>query len=148
MRLWFCDHYDLLLPPGHKFPTRKYRLLREALASDGRFTFEAAPFAGEDTIRLAHDPEYVRGFLDGTLDARVLRRIGFPWSGNLVKRTLASVGGTLAAAHDALDNGWAGTSPAAPITHSGRKARDSAYSTTSPSASVHYVTRAASAAPP
>jgi acetoin utilization deacetylase AcuC-like enzyme len=108
MRLWFCDHYDLLLPPGHKFPTRKYRLLREALASDGRFTFEAAPFAGGDTILLAHDREYVRGFLDGTLDARVLRRIGFPWSGNLVKRTLASVGGTLAAARDALDNGWGG----------------------------------------
>jgi acetoin utilization deacetylase AcuC-like enzyme len=37
-----------------------------------------------------------------------MRRIGFPWSENLVKRTLASVGGTIAAAGDALVHGWGG----------------------------------------
>lgn len=108
MRLWFCDQYELPLPPGHKFPTRKYRLLREALARDSLFTFEPAPFAREDTIQLVHDAEYVRAFLDGTLDARILRRIGFPWSENLVRRTLASVGGTLRAASDALEHGCGG----------------------------------------
>jgi acetoin utilization deacetylase AcuC-like enzyme len=38
----------------------------------------------------------------------VIRRIGFPWSEHLVRRTLASVGGTLAAAHDAMQTGLGG----------------------------------------
>jgi acetoin utilization deacetylase AcuC-like enzyme len=38
-----------------------------------------------------------------------MRRIGFPWSQGLAARTLASPGGTLAAAGDALDSGFGGT---------------------------------------
>jgi acetoin utilization deacetylase AcuC-like enzyme len=37
-----------------------------------------------------------------------MRRIGFPWSEQLVRRTLASAGGTLAAAADALAGGFGG----------------------------------------
>ena len=37
-----------------------------------------------------------------------MRRIGFPWSEALVRRTLASVGGTLAAAGQALETGVGG----------------------------------------
>ena len=37
-----------------------------------------------------------------------MRRIGFPWSEQLARRTLASVGGTLAAAEDALATGFGG----------------------------------------
>jgi len=48
-------------------------------------------------------------FLRGELAAAKMRRIGFPWSPELVKRTLGSVGGTLSAAMDALDTGWGGT---------------------------------------
>ena len=55
-----------------------------------------------ETIELVHDREYVRGFLGGTLADGIMRRIGFPWSEGLVLRTLASVGSTMAAAHDAL----------------------------------------------
>jgi acetoin utilization deacetylase AcuC-like enzyme len=87
---------------------RKYALLRESLAADGRFTLERAPFAEPEIIQLAHDAGYVRSFIEGTLEQRILRRIGFPWSENLVRRTLASVGGTLGAARDALDFGWGG----------------------------------------
>jgi acetoin utilization deacetylase AcuC-like enzyme len=87
---------------------RKYRLLRESLARDGRFTFEPAPFADTGQLELAHDKEYIRAFLNGTLDPKMLRRIGFPWSENLVRRSLASVGGTVAAARDALAHGWGG----------------------------------------
>jgi acetoin utilization deacetylase AcuC-like enzyme len=43
------------------------------------------------------------------LDASVLRRIGFPWSKELVTRTLASVGGTLQATAQALTSGFGGT---------------------------------------
>jgi len=38
-----------------------------------------------------------------------MRRIGFPWSEDLVRRTLASVGGTLAATEDAIGTGFGGT---------------------------------------
>jgi acetoin utilization deacetylase AcuC-like enzyme len=51
----------------------------------------------------------VDGFLTGTLDAGIMRRIGFPWSPELVKRTLASAGGTLGAACSALETGFGGT---------------------------------------
>jgi acetoin utilization deacetylase AcuC-like enzyme len=96
------------LPPGHKFPAEKYRLLREALAAGGGFDFQPAPLADPVTIALLHDPAYVKSFLDGSIDPRIMRRIGFPWSPELVRRTLASVGGTLSATADALAHGAGG----------------------------------------
>lgn len=106
--LYYCDHHEIPLPPGHKFPMRKYRLLRERLAADGLFQFEQAAMADPEVIARAHDPAYVRAFIDGTLPNAVIRRIGFPWSEGLVKRTLASVGGTLAASKTAVETGWGG----------------------------------------
>ncbi len=96
------------MPPGHRFPAAKYALLREALAGDGFYELVPAASAGRDILELAHDPGYVRAFLEGTLDERQMRRIGFPWSEGLVRRTLSSVGGTLAAASDALTTGFGG----------------------------------------
>lgn len=108
-RLFYTDHHVLPLPPQHKFPIEKYRILRELLVRDGFFTLEAAPLADEATIVLAHDAEYVEAFLKGTLSVAAMRRIGFPWSEGLVMRTLASVGSTLAATGEALATGWGGT---------------------------------------
>jgi acetoin utilization deacetylase AcuC-like enzyme len=108
MRLFFSDHYPIPLPPGHKFPAAKYALLREKLQGDGFYRFEPAPLAARETIERAHDPDYVRSILDGTVDPRIMRRIGFPWSPALVRRSLASVGGTLAATADALGGGFGG----------------------------------------
>ncbi|MGA2592331.1 MAG: histone deacetylase [Bryobacteraceae bacterium] len=108
LRLFYCDHHSIPLPAGHKFPMQKYGLLRDLLTAAGMFELEAAPFAARETIELAHDAAYVRGFLEGTLEPRVMRRIGFPWSEDLVRRTLASLGGTLSAARDALDTGFGG----------------------------------------
>jgi acetoin utilization deacetylase AcuC-like enzyme len=87
----------------------KYRLLREKLAADGCWQFETASPAAVETIQLAHDPEYVDRFVNGTLPPQAMRRIGFPWSPGLVQRTLASAGGTLAATRDAMETGFGGT---------------------------------------
>jgi acetoin utilization deacetylase AcuC-like enzyme len=106
--LFYTDQYVIPLPDGHRFPIEKYRMLRELLAADGRFRFEAAPLADRGVVELAHDREYVEAFLSGTLAPQAIRRIGFPWSEGLVKRTLASVGGTLAATKEALANRWGG----------------------------------------
>src|SRR5271163_125447 len=90
-RLFYTDHHVLPLPPGHRFPIEKYRLLRELLESDGIFTLAPAPLADRSTIEQTHDPEYVRAFIEGKLPDAAMRKIGFPWSEGLVKRTLASV---------------------------------------------------------
>lgn len=107
--LYYTDHHVLPLPEGHRFPIQKYRLTRELLATDGRFYFEPAPLAERQTIELVHDVEYVTAFLEGTLSPPAIRRIGFPWSPELVTRTLASVGGTLAATKEALADRWGGS---------------------------------------
>jgi acetoin utilization deacetylase AcuC-like enzyme len=90
---------------------QKYRMLRDRLIETGTLSVDEihqAPFATRNQICLAHDEKYVESILDGTIDARGLRRIGFPWTHGLVQRSLASVGGCLAAAHAALNNGIAG----------------------------------------
>lgn len=108
-RLFYTDHYTLPLPDGHKFPIQKYRLIREALERDGYFQFAPAPLARPEIVTLAHEASYVEQFVRGELSAQAMRRIGFPWSPELVKRTLGSVGGTLSASVDALESQWGGT---------------------------------------
>jgi acetoin utilization deacetylase AcuC-like enzyme len=107
-RLFYCDHHTITLPPGHRFPTEKYTRLRALLEAEGTYRFEPAPLADAATIELAHDPAYVRAILGGTAGESVMRRIGFPWSPGLVRRTLASVGGTLGASRDAMAHGFGG----------------------------------------
>jgi acetoin utilization deacetylase AcuC-like enzyme len=108
LRVHYCDQHEIQLPAGHKFPIRKYRLIRERLEAIGLFDMCPAPFASVDAIQLAHDPEYVSSFLDGTIAASSMRRIGFPWSPGLVDRTLASAGSTLNSARLAMECGVAG----------------------------------------
>lgn len=108
-RLYFCDHYEFPLPLAHKFPVGKYRILREILTEVNRFHIHPAPLATLAEILHAHDRTYAQEFLRGTIGPERMRRIGFPWSPELVTRTLASVGGTLAATVAAMEDGWSGT---------------------------------------
>lgn len=113
MRVFSTDHHVVPLPVGHRFPMGKYTLLRELLVTSGVLApQELQPVEPEDLPRAAllavHDPTYVERFLAGTLDDRALRRIGFPWSPALVRRTLASAAGTVAAARAALADSIAG----------------------------------------
>ena len=108
LRLFYSDLYTIPLPEGHKFPMHKYRALRAALEGDPRFEFEPSPLATPEEVELAHDPAYVHRFLEGRLERHQIRRIGFPWSEALVKRTLASAGGTLAATRHAWAFGCSG----------------------------------------
>jgi acetoin utilization deacetylase AcuC-like enzyme len=109
LNLFTTDHHHFPLPPGHKFPLEKYRLLRQTLQHDPRFLLHPAPLISESDLLRVHDPDYVTGFLNGTLDRQIIRRIGFPWSPELVQRTLASAGATLAATRLALETGFGGT---------------------------------------
>jgi acetoin utilization deacetylase AcuC-like enzyme len=82
--------------------------VRTLVADSGSYELSPAPLAEARDIELAHDPGYVRDVLQGTLDPGIVRRIGLPWSHQLVQRTRASVGGTLAAARDAVATGFGG----------------------------------------
>jgi acetoin utilization deacetylase AcuC-like enzyme len=108
-RLFYTDQYVITLPDGHKFPVRKYGLVRQMLMADGLFHFERAPLAEPETLALAHDPDYVQNFMAGELPPAAMRRIGLPWSDVLVNRSRASVGATVSAAYDAIEHGWGGT---------------------------------------
>jgi acetoin utilization deacetylase AcuC-like enzyme len=103
--VYYCDVHSIDLPPGHRFPSGKYQLTRERLVQDG-FSLRLAPLGAIDLIKLVHSDIYVDSFLSGRLSPASIRRIGFPWSEGLVRRTLTSLGGTLAAAEDALAFGW------------------------------------------
>lgn len=110
-RVFAADHHEVPLPEKHRFPMSKYRLLRERLVERGVLTAEQvvrAPQADLEALLRVHDADYVRDFLSGNLDRQRVKRIGFPWSEALVARTLASAGGTLAAAAHALEHGFAG----------------------------------------
>lgn len=112
MRVYFCDHFEVVLPPKHRFPMHKYGLLRERLLSEGLvhesdlIPAEAAPL---EDIHAVHDAGYVQGFLSGSLDRKVIQRIGFPWSEAMVMRSLGSVGSTLGAVEAALEDGISGS---------------------------------------
>ena len=98
------------LPPGHRFPMGKFGRLYEVLVRDGvaaPHQFHCAEPATAELVTLAHDPRYVDAYLTGTIDARAMRRIGFPWDPRLVRRTCTALAGTLLAAELALEHGLA-----------------------------------------
>lgn len=110
MKLFYADHFVLPLPTGHRFPMAKYARLRERLAADERFRpddFEVPSAVSDDEIARAHDRCYLRRVVTGTLDAAEQRRIGFPWSPQMVERSRRSAGATLAACRSALVDGCA-----------------------------------------
>ncbi len=84
-------------------------MLRDELAGDARFLLKPSTLARREDILRVHEETYADNFINGTLDRRVMRRIGFPWSPQLVARTLASAGATLLATRNALDSGFGGT---------------------------------------
>ena len=111
MLLYYPDTPDLPLPAGHRFPASKYRLLREQMMRDaagGRWGLAPSPPIAIADLERAHAPDYVSAVLDGTLAADIQRRIGLPWSEVLVARSRATVGGSLAAARQALRDGISG----------------------------------------
>ena len=106
MKAFYSDTFVLPLPDHHRFPVAKYRLLRERLVSDGVLAaddLQQPPAIPWDDLRLVHDAGYVDAVAHGTLPADAQRRIGFPWSPEMVERSRRSVGATLAAAREVLN---------------------------------------------
>ena len=108
MQCFYSDTFVLPLPEGHRFPMAKYAGLRARLLDEGIVPAAdviEAPQAAWDDVRLVHTVEYLDAIAQGTLPREAIRRIGFPWSPQMVERARRSVGATVAAARAALADG-------------------------------------------
>jgi len=107
---WSSSRYTFPLPAGHRFPVAKYAMLRDRVIAHGIVAAEQMrdpPAATDDELLLAHTADYVERFNAGRLDPAEVRRLGLPWSEDLVERSRRAVGGTIAAARHALVHGIA-----------------------------------------
>ena len=112
MRLPIVHHPDYQAPlrDGHTFPMSKYGYLREILVERGLTTPDTwltpAP-ASEAMIARAHDPAYVGRVFAGTLTREEVRRIGYPHTERVTRRSRLASAGTLITARFALECGIA-----------------------------------------
>ena len=100
MKVFYCDHVRFPVPKGHRFPAQKYVLLRRSVVEAGLVAPEdllvPEPATDEEILR-AHDEDYLHRLETGQLTPMEVRRIGLPWSPELVQRARYSTGGTIAA---------------------------------------------------
>jgi acetoin utilization deacetylase AcuC-like enzyme len=98
------------MPAGHRFPMDKFSRLAAVLLAEGLpgpDGFQRPELIDVETLRLVHTEDYVRGVLEQSLPADIVRRIGMPNSESVAIRARAATGGTLLTARLALEHGIA-----------------------------------------
>ena len=96
------------LPDGHRFPMLKYELIPEQLIREGTCTAENFFEPGEldeKWILAVHDQAYWNDLKTLNLSPRMVRRIGFPLTAELVHRETTIAQGTITCCHHALADG-------------------------------------------
>jgi acetoin utilization deacetylase AcuC-like enzyme len=107
MKAFAHDVYTYPLPPGHRFPLGKYRLVREGADAAGGIEVSDARAVANEELGLAHEPAYLDRMERGALSRREELALGLPWSPALMERARRSVGATLQAADAAVTDGVA-----------------------------------------
>jgi acetoin utilization deacetylase AcuC-like enzyme len=108
MQVFYATQFVLQLPPGHRFPMAKYQLLRDRLAAElPQIELMQAMPASDGELALVHSPAYINAISDGSVNPRLMREIGFPWSPAMAERARRSVGATIAACRAAFREGVA-----------------------------------------
>lgn len=100
---------ELELPERHRYPIGKYKALYQALLELDVPLEEFVlpkPLSPHE-LTSVHCPSYIDALCQGHLDAKAMRRIGFPWSEQLIKRSLTSLAGTTKTVELALKYGLA-----------------------------------------
>ena len=100
MKIFYTDHLHFPLPADHRFPIEKYSLLRQQLMQDeivDGIKFCVPRAATDQEIVRAHTPGYFERMQKGEMTRKEMRRIGFPWSPELVERAMRSAGATIEA---------------------------------------------------
>ena len=98
------------MPEGHRFPMDKFSRLAALLEMEGLpgpEGFRVPEPVDVETLRLVHAGDYVRGVLEQSLPADIVRRIGLPNTASVATRAQVAAGGTLLTARLALEHGLA-----------------------------------------
>ncbi len=104
MRVVYTPRYRIDIG-AHVFPTIKYQLVREALASRGGYEFVEPSPAGWDELALVHGAEYLEKIQTGSFTDSEIAQLELPWSPQIVEGFRLMTGGTVLAARQALDAG-------------------------------------------
>ncbi|AOT09280.1 histone deacetylase family protein [Pseudoalteromonas luteoviolacea] len=107
--LFFDSIYSKLeLPPKHRFPISKYEKLTARIAATelGQYIKPVSRKASIAQLIRCHSEDYIHAFCTGAMSQIDIKRMGFPWSKQLVERTLISVGASIEAAQYALAHGF------------------------------------------
>jgi acetoin utilization deacetylase AcuC-like enzyme len=106
--LFHHPDYVAALPTGHSFPMSKYALLLDALRdTDTPFDLHQPPELPPHWLEAVHEPVYVAAVLAAAVPPERERRIGFPVTAEVARRTVAVAAGTYAAGLHALRHGYA-----------------------------------------
>ena len=109
LKIFYTDTFPIPLPEKHGFPKDKYPLLRNKISTRlaGKVDMQIPMPASDEAILRAHSAAYLNRFVHGGLTSDEIRRVGLPWSKQIVKRTRYSVGATIAACRAAVAEGFA-----------------------------------------
>lgn len=101
---------QLNLAKNHRFPIEKYKALRDAASAKHNvfldFYSPSEPVS-KHQLSTVHDEAYISSFIDGSIDEKAMKRIGFPWSQQFVDRTRLAVAGTIKTGFLAAEHGIA-----------------------------------------
>jgi acetoin utilization deacetylase AcuC-like enzyme len=102
--------YKLELPEGHRFPMLKYDLICEQLLYEGTVTNDNIfhpQMLTPEVILSTHTVDYWQRLSKAELTPKEMRKVGFPLTEHLIKRTITIAGGTVECALFALKYGVA-----------------------------------------
>jgi acetoin utilization deacetylase AcuC-like enzyme len=110
LKIYYTDTFSIPLPENHSFPKSKYYLLRRRIEENQIASSVdlkiPRPATYEEIVR-AHDPTYIHRLQNGELSAKEVRRVGLPWSPEIVRRARYSAGATIEACRTAVAEGIA-----------------------------------------
>lgn len=110
LQIAFSPVYGLRLPEGHRFPMLKYELIHEQLLYEGTCTdanfFGPSP-VDDRWVLGVHTAGYVRALKTLTVDPKMVRRIGFPLTTELIEREWIITQGTIDCTRKARRDGVA-----------------------------------------
>ena len=108
LKIAYSPIYQHPLPEGHRFPMLKYELIPEQLLYEGtcnKDNFFTPEPVDEQLILKTHTKAYWEDLKYLRLEPKMVRKIGFPLSEQLVLRETIITQGTIDCSHYALENG-------------------------------------------
>ena len=98
------------LGAGHRFPMSKYQAVMQVMQQDGLLAnvrLLKPKLASARDVACVHAPSYVQQVFSLSVPAATARRIGFPVTAQVLRRSRLALGGTYLAAREGLVHGAA-----------------------------------------